>query len=93
MKSVPSLVINEHDRFTAEMRDKVLAKLHKSMQTARAPAYRMLTPHRLHQLAQFEASEGGSDQPLLATNPRSAPARRVAHCIQGFGHSNAGICH
>jgi hypothetical protein len=69
MKSVPSLVINEHDRFTPEMRDKVLDKLRKSMQAARAPAYQMLTPHRLHQLAQFEASEGSVISLYLQLTP------------------------
>jgi hypothetical protein len=56
MRPAPSLWVNEHHRFTPEMRDEVLHKLRQSARATDDPTYRMLTPRHLRQLAEFEST-------------------------------------
>jgi hypothetical protein len=55
--SVPSLFVNEHDRFNAEMRDGMLHKLRRSVWMNDARGYRMLRPQHLRKLAEFESNQ------------------------------------
>jgi peptide subunit release factor 1 (eRF1) len=71
--SVPSLLVNEHQRFTPEMRDKVLDKLGQSARATDDPTYRMLTPHHLRQLAQFESHA----EPVISLYLQLTPDRRL----------------
>lgn len=50
--STPSLAISVHDRYSPELRDRILSKLRASI--AQAPAYRLLTPAHLRALAEIE---------------------------------------
>jgi peptide subunit release factor 1 (eRF1) len=71
--SVPSLLVDEHHRFTPEMRDKVLDKLGQSARATDDPTYRMLTPHHLRQLAQFESHA----EPVISLYLQLTPDRRL----------------
>ena len=53
--SVPSLRVDDHHRFTLEMRDEVLDKLRQARRATSDPTYRILTPQHLRQLAKFES--------------------------------------
>lgn len=53
MNAIPTLSVNEHRRFTPEMRDRVVDKLRQYGQASADPTYRMLTPYHLRQLAEL----------------------------------------
>jgi peptide subunit release factor 1 (eRF1) len=69
----PSLLVNEHHRFTPEMRDKVLDKLGQSARATDDPTYRMLTPHHLRHLANLESHSA----PVISLYLRLTPDRRL----------------
>src|SRR5258705_13979872 len=71
--SVPSLLVNEHHRFTPEMRDKVLDKLDQSARATDDPTYRMLTPHHLRHLANLESHSA----PVISLYLQLTPDRRL----------------
>jgi hypothetical protein len=53
--SIPALSLSGHDRYTPEIRDRIVEKLHEAPPDQ--TAYRMLTPARLRALAEIEASD------------------------------------
>jgi hypothetical protein len=65
-------LVNEHHRFTPELRDEVLDKLRQSARATDEPTYRMLTPPHLRQLAQFESTRA----PVISVYLQLTPARR-----------------
>ena len=70
--SVPSLFVDEHDRFNAEMRDGVLHKLRRSVWVNDARGYRMLRPQHLRKLAEFESNQS----PVISVYLELTPERR-----------------
>ena len=71
--SVPSLRVDEHQRFTLEMRDEVLDKLRQARRATSDPTYRILTPQHLRQLAEFESPSA----PVISFYLQLTPDRRV----------------
>ena len=71
--SVPSLWVDEHHRFTLEMRDEVLDKLRQARRATGDPTYRILTPQHLRQLAEFESPSA----PVISFYLQLTPDRRV----------------
>jgi peptide subunit release factor 1 (eRF1) len=69
--STPSLATSVHDRYSPELRDRILGKLHGSI--AETPAYRLLTPAHLRALAEIESA----DWPVLSLYLELSPDRRT----------------
>jgi hypothetical protein len=70
--TVPSLAVSVHDRYTPEVRDRILGKLDGSIKETEA--YRLLTPTHLRTLAEIEAG----DAPVLSLYLQLSPDRRAA---------------
>src|SRR5438132_3566977 len=68
---VPSLAVSVHDRYTPELRDRILGKLEASIKET--TAYRLLTPTHLRSLAKIEAA----DAPVLSLYLQLSPDRRA----------------
>jgi len=71
--SVPSLRVDEHHRFSPEMRDEVFDKLRQAERATGDPTYRILTPQHLRQLAEFESPSA----PVISFYLQLTPDRRV----------------
>jgi hypothetical protein len=71
--STPSLRVDDHHRFTPQMRDEVLDKLRQAARATAGPIYRMLTPQNLRQLAEFESPSA----PVISLYLQLTPDRRV----------------
>jgi hypothetical protein len=71
--SIPSLRVDDHHRFTPQMRDEVLDKLRQAARATAGPIYRMLTPQYLRQLAEFESPSA----PVISLYLQLTPDRRV----------------
>jgi hypothetical protein len=68
--TVPSVSLSVHDRYSPELRDRILGKLQASMGRT---TYRILTPAQLRALAEIESPE----EPVLSLYLRLTPERRV----------------
>ncbi|CAO3433646.1 baeRF10 domain-containing protein [Azospirillum endophyticum] len=71
--SVPSVSVTVHDRYTPELRDRIVARLRTSMDDR--TAYRLLTPGYLRDLAKVESPQA----PVLSVYLRLGPDRRVGN--------------
>jgi hypothetical protein len=69
--SVPSLSVSVHDRYSAQIRDKIAHKLREPLV---AGAYVMLTPAHLAALAKIESA----DEPVISLCLHLSPDRRVS---------------
>lgn len=68
--SIPSISVSVHDRYTPELRDKILEKLRsESVDTA----YHLLTPERLRTLAGIDSA----DAPVLSVYLQLSPEHRT----------------
>jgi len=76
--SIPALSLSGHDRYTPEIRDRIVEKLHEA--PADQTAYPMLTPARLRALAEIEAS----DAIVLSFYMQLSPDRRVGRAWHTF---------
>lgn len=68
---VPSLAVSVHDRYTPEVRDRILGKLDAAIKET--AAYRLLTPAHLRTLAEIEAG----DMPVLSLYLQLSSDRRA----------------
>jgi len=68
---VPSLAVSVHDRYTPEVRDRILGKLDTSIKEM--ATYRLLTPTHLRTLVEIEAR----DAPVLSLYLQLSPDRRA----------------
>jgi len=69
--TVPSLAVSVHDRYTPEVRDRILGKLDTSIKEM--ATYRLLTPTHLRTLVEIEAR----DAPVLSLYLQLSPDRRA----------------
>jgi hypothetical protein len=78
--SVPSLSVSVHDRYTPELRDRIVEKLH-----AAAPEreYHLLTPAGLRALAEIDSPQA----PVLSFYLQLTPDRRIKGAWRTFFHS------
>jgi peptide subunit release factor 1 (eRF1) len=73
--TIPALTINWHHRYTPELRDRILAKLHTP---ANDTTYQLLTPERLRALAEIEAG----NWPVVSLYLQLSPERRAGGAWQ-----------
>jgi peptide subunit release factor 1 (eRF1) len=78
--SIPSFSVSVHDRYTPEMRDRILEKLQASVSEVDDTAYRMLTPARLRALAEIDSA----DAPVLSLYLQLTPERRTGRAWRTF---------
>jgi peptide subunit release factor 1 (eRF1) len=71
--STPSIVLDHRERYTPEIRDRVLVKLRDAMQAVDQTVYRLLTPAHLRALAEFHSP----DAPVLSLYLQLTPERRL----------------
>jgi peptide subunit release factor 1 (eRF1) len=76
--SIPALLLSGHDRYTPEIRDRILEKLREA--PADDTAYRTLTPARLRALAEIEAT----DAIVLSFYMQLSPERRLGRAWHTF---------
>jgi hypothetical protein len=76
--SIPALSLGGHDRYTPEIRDRILEKLRGA--PADETAYQMLTPARLRALAEIEPT----DAVVLSFYMQLSPERRVGRAWHTF---------
>src|SRR5438270_175723 len=78
--SVPTFSVSVHDRYTPEVRDRILEKLLASASEVDDTAYRMLTPARLRALAEIDSA----DAPVLSLYLQLTPERRTGRAWRTF---------
>jgi predicted Zn-ribbon and HTH transcriptional regulator len=71
--NTPSISLDHRQRYTPEVRDRVLATLRGAMQAVDQTAYRLLTPAHLRALAEFHSP----DAPVLSVYLQLTPERRL----------------
>jgi peptide subunit release factor 1 (eRF1) len=76
--SIPALSLSGHDRYSPEIRDRILERLRAAR--ADETAYRMLSPARLRALAEIEASDAN----VLSFYMQLSPDRRVGRAWHTF---------
>jgi hypothetical protein len=76
--SAPSVAITVHDRYTPEVRDRILRKLRTSI--TQTLAYRLLTPAHVRALAEVESA----DYPVLSLYLQLTPDRRTGRAWRTF---------
>lgn len=73
MDEVPSVYVSVHDRYSPEIRDRIIEKLRAAMGAVDSPTYRLLSPARLRALAEFASP----DAPVVSCYLQLGPERRV----------------
>jgi len=71
--NTPSIAVDHRQRYTPEVRDRVLARLRSAMEAVDQTAYRLLTPAHLRALAEFHSP----DAPVLSVYLQLTPERRL----------------
>jgi peptide chain release factor subunit 1 len=78
--SIPSFSVSVQDRYTPEVRDRILEKLQASASAVDDTAYRMLTPAHLRALAEIDSA----DAPVLSLYLQLTPERRAGRAWRIF---------
>jgi peptide subunit release factor 1 (eRF1) len=76
--SIPALSLSGHDRYTPDIRDRILEKLQSA--PVDDTAYRLLTPARLRALSEIKSA----DEPVLSFYVQLGPERRVGRAWHKF---------